>query len=197
MEFLTGSSFETVSVHHFVNGYAMRLPRCIRLLLACSSIALGAPLASAADDPPKPKHQTEILRGRVVFLAAAMQRRFGAKTVKEADERILALETAKGDLHPLFEDTRGRAFRSDKRLRNREVTLLVRRYDGSPVVQIIRLFAHNKSGLVELDYWCEICAIPMFELKPCDCCGGPIRLREQKAKLPEIPPAPPRNKAAR
>ena len=192
----------------------MRLSRCIRLLLACSSIALSSQLASSADDPPKPKpkYKSELLRGRVVYLAEAMQRRFGAKTVKEAGQRILALETAKGTLHPLFEDVRGRAFRSDKRLRNRDVTLLVRRYDGSPVVQIIRLFARNKAGLVELDYWCDICAIPMFELKPCDCCQGPIRLREQKAKLPEISPArkatagpmstgsrppPQRNKAAR
>ena len=161
-----------------------------RLPLAFALIALGTSLACAADDPPKPKpkYQTEVLRGRVVYLAKAMQRRFGAKTVKEAGQRILALETAKGTLHPIFEDVRGRAFRSDKRLRNREVTLLVRRYDGSPVVQIIRLFAHNKSGLVELDYWCDICAIPMFELKPCDCCGGPIRLREQKAELPRISP---------
>ncbi|MCH8922727.1 MAG: hypothetical protein IIA67_06220 [Planctomycetes bacterium] len=166
----------------------MHAPHRIRLLLAFASMALGTSLASAADDPPKPKpkYKSELLRGRVVYLAEAMQRRFGAKTVKEAGQRILALETAKGTLHPIFEDVRGRAFRSDKRLRDREVTLLVRRYDGSPVVQIIRLFAHNKSGLAELDYWCDICAIPMFELKPCDCCGGPIRLREQKAKLPVI-----------
>jgi hypothetical protein len=168
----------------------MHSPRCIQLLLISALIALWTSFACAADEPPKPrpKYKTELLRGRVVFLAEAMQRRFGAKTVKEAGERILALETAVGTLHPIYEDTRGRAFRSDKRLRDREVTLLVRRYDGSPVVQVIRLFANNKSGLAELDYWCDICAIPMFELKPCDCCQGPIRLREQKAKLPKISP---------
>ena len=132
----------------------MHSPRWSRLLLASVSIALGSSLTFAADDPPHPKHKykTELLRGRVVFLAEAIERRFGAKTVKEAGERILALETAKGTLHPIFEDVRGRAFRSDKRLRDRDVTLLVRRYDGSPVVQVIRLFAHNKAGLAELDY---------------------------------------------
>ena len=29
----------------------------------------------------------------------------------------------------------------------------------------------------ELDYWCDICAIPMYELKECECCQGPIRFR--------------------
>ena len=61
-----------------------------------------------------------------------------------------------------------------------ELELLVRRYDGSPVVQVIRVYTRRADGRYELDYWCDICSIPMYELKPCECCQGETRLRERK-----------------
>ncbi len=93
--------------------------------------------------------------------------------------RVLAFETADGELYPLAEDIRGRGFRRDERLRGIEMELLVRRYHGAPVVQVIRAFERTDHGKLELDYWCEICAIAMFELKPCDCCQGDIELRRR------------------
>ena len=62
------------------------------------------------------------------------------------------------------------------------VELLVRRYQLSPAVQIIRVFEVGKDGLYELDYWCDVCAIAMYELKDCECCQGPIELRRTKVK---------------
>jgi len=111
----------------------------------------------------------------------ALGRLHGVRTVPEAAERILALETRDGRLHPLIEDIRGRGFRRDKRLRSTPVELLVRRRKGSPMMQVIRVFAITKGAKHELDYWCEICAIAMFELKPCDCCQAPIELRRRQA----------------
>lgn len=143
--------------------------------------ALGASISTAAE--PKPRYVTTTVRGRVVWMSEALARRFQVKTVPEAAQRVLALETADGQLLPLVEDIRGRSFRRDKRLRNIDVELLVRRYEGSPAVQVIRVFAFRKNGAIkkegkyELDYWCEICAIAMFELKECACCQGPIELR--------------------
>jgi hypothetical protein len=127
-------------------------------------------------------YASETLRGRVVFLAEAMEKRTGAAAVSEAKDRILALETEKGELIPLLEDVRGRAFRRDERLRKMQVELLVRRYQASPAVQIIRVFEVAQDGLYELDYWCDICAIAMYELKDCECCQGPIALRRTKVK---------------
>jgi hypothetical protein len=121
------------------------------------------------------------LRGRVVWLGEAMGRLHGVKTVPEAAERTLALETEDGSLHPLVEDVRGRAFRRDERLRKMHVELLVREYAGSPVVQVVRVFELARDGKLELDYWCEICSIAMYELKECDCCQGPIELRRRDA----------------
>lgn len=124
-------------------------------------------------------YETLSLRGRVVYLAPALEKRFGVKGVPEARERILALETPEGEYHPIFEDTRGRAFRKDERLRGIDVEMLARRYRGSPMVQVIKLYALEKGRKYELDYWCQICAIAMYELKPCDCCQGPIELRRR------------------
>ena len=135
---------------------------------------------SATGDKVPSRYTTRSIRGRVVWLAEALARRHGVQSVPEAAERVLALESKDGQLIPLIEDKRGRSFRLDKRLRNVDVELLVRQYDGSPQVQVIQIFALKKDGKYELDYWCEICAIAMFELKPCDCCQADIELRARK-----------------
>jgi hypothetical protein len=120
------------------------------------------------------------LRGRVVWLAEALQKRHAIRTVPEARERVLALDVPGGKLHPLVEDTRGRAFRRDERLRGIPLELRVRQYGDSPAVQVIRVFALRGDGKYELDYWCDICAIAMYELQPCDCCQGSIELRARR-----------------
>jgi hypothetical protein len=76
-------------------------------------------------------------------------------------------------------DFRSRGFWLDPRLRNIDVEMEVRRFDKLPAVQIVRWYAIREGRKYELDYWCDICAIPMYELKTCDCCQGEIRLRER------------------
>ncbi len=44
----------------------------------------------------------------------------------------------------------------------------------SSAVQVIRVYSLRKvplqeEGKFELDYWCDICAIPMYELKAMNC----------------------------
>lgn len=140
--------------------------------------------AETAGTVEKPKHTTFSLRGRVVWMAEALERRFGIRTVPEAAERTLALETPGGELHPIIEDLRGRSFRKDERFRGVDVELLVRRYKGSPMIRVIRIYALKKDGKFELDYWCDICAIGMYESGPCDCCQEPNRLRERRVESP-------------
>jgi len=124
--------------------------------------------------------KTETIRGKVVFLAEVMQDKAGVTAVPEARERVLALRTKEGVLVPLFEDVRTRAFRRDDRLRDMEVELVVRHYAISPLVQVIRVFEIAKDGKYEIDYWCEICSIAMFEKKDCECCQGEVELRRRK-----------------
>lgn len=153
-----------------------RLLRQVFLGLLCLGWVPGA----WCDEVAEPRFVTVSLRGRVEWCSGVLTRRFGVNEVPEAAERVLVLETPAGELHPLAEDIRGRAFRRDARLRHVDVELLARRYRGSPFVQVIQAFELRPDGKYELDYWCDICSITMFELKECDCCQGPIELRRRK-----------------
>ena len=135
------------------------------------------PAATAA--VRKTPYSTRVLRGRVVWLAEALTRRFDIVQVPEAARKSLALETREGTLIPLAEDIRGRGFRRDARLREMNVELMVRIYHQSPVAQIVRVYSIEKRGKFEVDYWCDICAIAMYELKPCECCQAKIELRKR------------------
>ena len=149
-----------------------------------ANVAQGAEEAESQEKVPKPGkpgHENLSLRGRVVFLADALKRRYGIETDADAARQQVALETDDGELYPLVKDARGRGFLLDERLRDIDMELLVRRHVGSPVVQVIRVYTVKEDGRYELDYWCDVCAIPMYELKQCECCQGPIRLRERRA----------------
>ena len=155
------------------------------LLLPPSTYAAVPPeerpskLSVTSPQTPRVKHRTESIRGRVVWLAKALERRYGIQTVPEARERVLALETKKGRLYPLIEDLRGRSFRTDKRLREINVELLVRRHVGSPTVQVIRVHEVRDGDVYIVDYWCDVCAIVMFEQGPCACCQDDNRIRKR------------------
>jgi hypothetical protein len=148
--------------------------------LAWFTCMAGAVCALAADPPASRPDETTTVRGRVVWLADAVEQQLGVRVVPEARERTLALKTADGKILPLLEDVHGRAFRADERLRQRDVELLVRRYAQTPALQVLRVYGFDAHGhKVELVYWCEVCGITMLELKKCDCCQGPVVLQER------------------
>lgn len=162
-----------------VSNFKFQISNCF-LPLFCLAAALLASPSLAEEKPAAPKFTTETLRGKVVFLAEALEKKYGVKSVTEAKKAALALQDDAGKLHPLVEDVRGRAFRVDKRLRDIKVELLVRRYVDSPAVQIVGVYELAKDGRFEIDYWCSVCAIAMYELKQCECCQGNIELRKRK-----------------
>jgi hypothetical protein len=149
-------------------------------LMAIGTTAIGAPASPESSKPPRGDDaKTESLHGRVVWLAEAMMRLHGVESDADAAQANVALETRNGELIPIVKDARGRAFFLDARWRNREMELLVKRYSGSPQAKVIRIRTLKNGKKYDLDYWCDICAIPMFELKECECCQGPIRIRER------------------
>lgn len=139
----------------------------------------GEGSAGRATHREKRSFVTESLRGRVVWMADALKERFDVTTDDDAAHALVALDDADGQLHPIVKDQRGRCFHTDERLRDIDVELLVRRYHGSPMLQVVRVYTIKSDKKYELDYWCDICSIPMYELKPCECCQGPTRLRER------------------
>ena len=141
--------------------------------------------ATAATDTPKANDETpkELFSGKVVMLPEALKRR-GIKSLEEFKGQVV-LETEDGELIPIVPDWRGRALFQDERLRNRRVDLVGTRKKGVPYMQVLMIFAFDEKGTRQyMDYWCDVCSIPMYELKPCDCCQADIRLRLQPQELP-------------
>jgi len=137
------------------------------------------PKQSAPPEPPK-----ELFSGRVVFLRDALKRR-KIPAYDEVGDQVV-LETADRELIPIVPDWRGRAFYQDARLRDRKVELVGYRRAGVPYLQVLMVFTFNEKGQREyMDYWCDICAIPMYQIEPCKCCQAPIRLRFQRQDLPD------------
>jgi hypothetical protein len=127
-----------------------------------------------------------IVSGKVVMLADALEKRSITSYAEEIKGQVV-LETRDGKLLPLVPDWRGRAFYQDERLRNRPVDLLVKRHAGVPWVQVLSIYLFDENGKRNImDYWCDICSIPMYEIKECECCQGPIRLRLRPQELPKL-----------
>lgn len=140
----------------------------------------AAKTSQPTDDSPK-----ELFSGKVVTLQDALKRR-GVKAADEFKAQVV-LETDEGELIPIVPDWRGRAFYQDERLRDRRVDLVGSRQKAAPYLQMQMVFVFDEKGTRQyMDYWCDICSIAMYELKPCDCCQEEIRLRLQPQGLPEF-----------
>jgi hypothetical protein len=157
--------------------------------IAAVWFALGIASSVRADEPPaKPESASaergkKLYSGKVVDAQAALKKR-GIKAFDELKGQVV-LETTDGRLLPIIPDWRGRAFFQDERLRNRPVDLIGFQKPGVPYLQVLVVYTFDEQGIREYtDYWCDICSIPMYEIKPCDCCQGDIRLRFQPQELP-------------
>jgi hypothetical protein len=144
----------------------------------------AAPIVAPSKAPSAERGKQELFRGKVVFLREALTRR--KIEAREEFDKQVALETAGGELIPIVPDWRGRAFYQDARLRNRDVELVGKRQKGVPYLQVLMIFVFDEKGRREyMDYYCDTCAFPMYEIKPCECCQGPVRLRLQPRDLPD------------
>lgn len=140
-------------------------------------VAVVTAATACAADEPAPNYETLSLRGKIVWLSETLARRYGIAVDPDAARHVIALETTDNRLVPIVKDFRGRGFHLDPKLHRFDWELLVRQYPGSPFVQVVRTYAWRDGKKFEFDYWCDICAIPMYELKECECCQGPIRFR--------------------
>jgi hypothetical protein len=126
-----------------------------------------------------------IVSGKVVALGEALKQR-GIKSYAEETRGQVVLVTPAGEIVPIVPDWRGRAFFQDERLQNRPVDLVVNRRKGVPWVQVLSIYTFDEKGVRNItDYWCDICSIPMYEIKDCECCQGPTRLRFRPQELPK------------
>lgn len=134
-----------------------------------------APLLAAA--PVKHQHFT----GKVVPLADLVGK-IGSKLDADAAPHWLALVTADGKVYPLIKDAGSRMFFKDKALLNRPMRLTGRLLPGSQLLQVVEVQSLHKGVLHDVYYWCDICSIRRSEKNQCECCGGPMELREEPAR---------------
>lgn len=156
---------------------------CAQAILAGESrpAAVTSKQPSAASADPSAQ---DLFRGKVVMLKDALARK-KIKASEEFDKQVV-LETPEGELIPIVPDWRGRAFFQDSRLRDRDVELVGKRQKGIPYLQVLMVFAFDQKGVRQyMDYYCDTCAFPMYEIRPCECCQGPVRLRFQPRELPD------------
>ena len=126
----------------------------------------------------------KLFKGKVVKVSESLKRR-GVKAYPEELKNQVALETD-DELIPILPDWRGRAFYQDERLRERTVELVGFRRAGLPYLNVLAVYTFDDQGRRQYtDYWCDICSIPMYEIKPCDCCQQEIRLRSEPQELPK------------
>jgi hypothetical protein len=142
------------------------------------ALALISPPGQASSNQLAPVAKNSYFKGKVVRLASLVEK-LGSRLDPDAAQQWLALATDDGKLYPLIKDDGSRMFFKDDRLLNRSVRLTGRFLPGSQLLQVLEVHSYNSKGeLCEVYYWCDICSIKRFENKKCDCCGGPMELRE-------------------
>jgi hypothetical protein len=159
-------------------------PLPTRRLGVCLALAVAlSPLVPAADTKGvrEKESKTEDFDGNVVALAPLLEK-FGARLDADAAPSWLALRADDGQLYPLIKDDGSRMFFLDKRLLDRPMRLTGRLHPQSRMLQVINVHSLVKGQLYDVFYWCDICSIRRNEKKACDCCGGPMELREEPIK---------------
>jgi hypothetical protein len=145
-------------------------------LALLSALATSVILAGTAD-PPAVKNQD--YEGKVVPLAKPLEK-FGARLDADAAPHWLALVTDDGKVYPLIKDDASRMFFKDQRLLDRPMRLSGRVLPNTHLLQLIQVHSIQKGAVHEVYYWCEVCSIRRNEPDICECCGGPMELREPR-----------------
>lgn len=149
-----------------------------RGLVAAFAVAFCPFFFSPAEPPAaKPRFYT----GKVVPLSDVLAKS-GIRLDRDAAALSLALLTDAGKVYPIIKDEGSRMFYLDKSLLNRRMRLTGRTVGDTPLLQVLQVHSLLKGELHEVYYWCDICAIKRFEKKLCECCGGPMELRETPVK---------------
>lgn len=148
----------------------------VRVALVCVLAGVLASVWAA-----KPDAKAEVLTGKVVPLADVVAKA-GGKLDADAAPAWLALVTDAGKVYPLVKDDGSRLFFLDKALLNRPVQLTARLVPNSTLLRVSVANSVVKGKVCEVYYWCDICSIRRGEKHLCECCGGPMDLKEEPLK---------------
>jgi hypothetical protein len=150
----------------------------LAVALGLAPVLLGQPETGPAKKAPE---KTQTFTGNIVPLGDRLEK-FGARLDPEAASHWLALVTKDGKVYPLIEDDGARLFFQDKSLRNRPMRLTGRLFADTHLLQVLSVNSIRQGKLYDVYYWCDICSIRRRAPGKCECCGGPMQLREEPVK---------------
>jgi hypothetical protein len=156
-------------------------PHSSRRIALCLALLLGGLPFLAGAGPRPPTAKPAQFQGKVVPLADVLAKA-GARLDADAAPHWLALVAEDGKVYPLVKDDGARLFFKDKALLNRPMRLTGRLVLDSQLLRVSAVHSLHKGKPHEVYYWCEICAIKRGEKNICECCGGPMELREEPLK---------------
>jgi hypothetical protein len=142
-------------------------------------MALWLGLAAVAAQTQNAKPAITTYQGKVISLSDALKEE---KIEPDPEAGLqLAFETQDGKRLPLLRDVGSRRFYNDPVLLNRSVQLKGRLVAKATLFQVLEVHALKNGKLHELYYWCDVCSIKRESRRPsdtCECCGGPMELKE-------------------
>ena len=109
----------------------------------------------------------------------ARRARAGARLDADAAPHWLALAGDDGKVYPLVKDDGSRMFFQDAKLLKRPMLLTGHLVGKTGMLQVVRVYSLHNGEPHEVYYWCDVCAIRRSEKNACECCGGPMELREE------------------
>ena len=144
-------------------------------------IALAVSLLPLLAGAKPADEKVETFTGKVVPLADLVAKS-GSRLDADAAPHWLALVTDDGKVYPLVKDAGARLFFKDPALLNRPMQLTGKLLPGSQMLRVLTVRSVKKGELYEVYYWCDVCTIRRGEKNICECCGGPMMLREEPVK---------------
>ena len=152
------------------------MPSTRRCWLFVACLAGLVPLLAAGEPRPKP----ETFTGKVEPLADVVARAGGRLDADAGSALVLTTDDGK-ELY-LLKDAGARLFFKDKALLRRPMRLTGRVLPGSGLLQVSVVRSVVEGEVCEVYYWCDVCSIKRGEKMICECCGGPMVLREEPVK---------------
>jgi len=144
-----------------------------RSLLATGVALLAFPLHAVADKEVK----AVTYKGKVISLAD-WSAKSGAKLDDDVAKTTLVFVTEDDKAYVLLKNSESRLFFSDTALLNRPMQVSAKFLPGSQVLRLLDVQSVKNGKLCEVYYWCTVCSIRRGEKLVCECCGGPMELRE-------------------
>jgi len=123
-----------------------------------------------------PEEKSSVFTGDVVLLKDLIEKS-GGKLDRDASPYFVVL-VVDDKFYPIIKDQAGRRFFNDEKLLNKKYRITGRLVGGA-LLQVIAVQSIKDGKPHDIYYWCDICAIRRSEKLDCECCGGPMELREE------------------